>query len=587
MPWVFTHAIKDYYDMPYIAIKNKAKVTFNLVPSLIVQLREYSNFEVNDRFLKYIKKKQRSEYENEFILSIIKSTPSSFIDKMPRFKELLNSPHLNIDSMNDLEMFFLLSHCGEYLRKNSELVRGLLHKTSFIWEEKLSLLSELHVFVSKILPFYKEAFLSGALELTTTPFYHPIIPLLLNLNSAETLKKPSIFADFKDDAKKQMEMAITLFEEEFEKKPSGIWPSEGSVSSEALELFNEFGFKWVATDEDILHKTDPSLSLDKKYTYKGINLVFRNKKISDSIGFRYRFLKTDEAIGDFKGMLESVNIIIMDGENAWEYYSNPKEFLDAFYKEINKYDVLTVGEFVENAGLETVELKSIASGSWIGANFAIWIGDDEKNRAWELLSLAKKALDENPNEEARKLLLIDEGSDWFWWYGQTNYTKHKKLYDYLFKSRIAEIYRLLNKPLDDIFSFIIAEEDNNKPPVSYLRATIDGRERFFEYVNAGCVEVRGSTMHTNPIIKKIKYGYDDEKNLYLAIFLTKLKDVVLRLNNETYVVKKGVYRNYAVDKIVEIKMPLCDKIKIEVLEDGKSLQELSFDIKPISFTWIA
>ena len=587
MPWVFTHAIKDYFDMPYTAVNNNVKATFNLVPSLIVQLKDYSDFDVNDRFLKYIKKKERSEYEKEYIFDIIKSTSFSLINKFPRFKELLNQPYLNMDSMNDLEVFFLLSHCGDYLQHHSDTVKNLMRKTTFLWEEKIALIGELHEFISKILPFYKDAFINGSIELSTTPFYHPILPLLLNVNAAEQLEKPRIFADFKADAKKQIEMAMELFENEFGKKPFGLWPSEGSVSAETLDLIDEFGLSWVATDEDILHKTNPSYTLNKRYFYKNLTVIFRNKTISDRIGFMYRYLKTDDAIVDLKKNLSDTNMIIMDGENAWEYYSNPAEFLNAFYKEVGQYEVLTMNEFARNTKLEAFELDDIASGSWIGADFAIWMGDSEKNRAWEILSRAKSSLGDFPNEEAYKLLLIDEGSDWFWWYGQTNYTKHKKLYDYLFKSRIAEVYKLLNKPLDEIYSFIIEQNEYNRAPVSYIKADIDGRETFFEYANAGYAEIKSSAIHTQTLIKGVKYGYDERSNLYLAIFSTKLSGIYLRINSKVYDIKRGVFEDYAVDKIIEIKMPFCDNIKLEVLKDGVVVQEIAFEIKKINFTWIA
>ncbi len=290
---------------------------------------------------------------------------------------------------------------------------------------------------------------------------------------------------------------------------------------------------------------------------------------------------------DLKKLLSDINMIIMDGENAWEYYSNPAEFLNAFYREVGQYEVLTMNEFARNTKLEAFELDDIASGSWIGADFAIWMGDSEKNRAWEILSRAKSSLGEFPNEEAYKLLLIDEGSDWFWWYGQTNYTKHKKLYDYLFKSRIAEVYKLLNKPLDEIYSFIIEQNEYNRAPVSYIKADIDGRETFFEYANAGYVEIKSSAIHTQTLIKGVKYGYDERSNLYLAIFSTKLSGIYLRINSKVYDIKRGVFEDYAVDKIIEIKMPFCDNIKLEVLKDGVVVQEIAFEIKKINFTWIA
>ncbi len=586
MPWVFTHSIKDYYDMPYLAVKNGVKVTFNLVPSLIVQVKEYANFNVNDRFLNYIKKKERNEYENKFVLNIIKSTSFALINRFRRFEELLSLKHLNDNDMNDIEVFFLLAHCGSYLRQNNEIVKELINKSSFAWEEKIILLKELHKFIGSIIPFYRSSFKEGKIDISTTPFYHPILPLLLDVNAAENLKKPKVFADFKDDAVLQVKSAIELFEKEFGKKPSGMWPAEGGVSQKTVELFNEFDIKWIATDESVLYKTNPSYKLDKKYSYKGVNLIFRDKTISDNIGFKYQFLKTDDAVKDLRNSLKDINVIIMDGENAWEYYSDPNGFLDAFYREIKQFNCMSISELSEYKNIETVELGTIANGSWINADFSIWIGDDEKNRAWELLSKVKMNLDEQKDAESEKLLLTDEGSDWFWWYGNTNYSKHKGLYDYIFKSRIAKIYKKLNKPLDDIYSLIIESEEENRPPISYIRPDLDGEEAFFEYINAGEVTFKSSAIHIQPVIDKIKYGYDENKNLYLAIFLKEHKNITLMINSKKYEIKKGIYEDYAFDKIIEIKLPFCDKVDIEVIKDGKSEQKLAFDVKNIELVWV-
>ncbi len=586
MPWVFLHAIKDYYDMPYFAVKHNVRVTFNLVPSLIVQLKDYSNFDVNDRFLKFIKKKERSEYEKGFILDIVKSISFALSNKFPRFKELLKKPYLDMNDMNDIEVFFLLSHCGNYLTNHSKVVKDLINKSSFSWEDKIQLLEELHRFVSKILPFYKKAYLNGLIELSVSPFYHPILPLLIDINDAGNLRKPNFYVSFKDDARLQIERSIELFVEEFGRKPAGMWPSEGSVSKKTLDLINDFGFRWIATDEDILHKTNPSYDLENKYIYKNTIVIFRNKTISDKIGFTYRFLGVDDAIADLRNLFGRVNVIIMDGENAWEYYQDPWGFLDAFYEEVSKHKPMTMSEFADCEKLETIELEGIASGSWIGASFHIWMGDEEKNKAWAILSKAKTVIDNEYNEKAHKLLLIDEGSDWFWWYGQTCYTKHKKLYDYLFKSRIGEIYKILNKSADEILSFVVEDREFNRPPISYIEPQINGRETFFEYVNAGYVERKSSAIHERRNIKWIKYGYDKINNLYLAIGLRRFKGYQLRINNKIYELKRGIHGDYAVDKIVEIKLPFCDNIVVELLRNGVVVEVVSFEVKPINFTWI-
>ncbi len=587
MPWVFTHAIKDYYDMAHLAVKHNIKAAFNLVPSLIIQLKDYYDFNVNDRFLNFIKKKNRNYYENSFILDIIQSTSINLVNKFPRFKSLLNNGFLNITQMNDLEVFFLLAHCGDYLRENNKVVSYLLNKTSFSWEDKLTLLRELHSFIKTIIPLYQEAFRQQKIDISTTPFYHPILPLLLDINSAEDLKKPALFADFSDDAKVHIEMSIKLFEREFGKKPIGIWPAEGAISDKTVNIFKQYGIKWTATDESILHKTDPSLNTDYLYTLNGMYILFRNRQLSDNIGFKYQYYTTKQAMNDLNNSLKKLNIIILDGENAWEYYQNPADFLESFYREINKHRVVSCSELIYLDGLDRIELNKIASGSWINADFSTWIGDDEKNRAWEMLSKAKLSLEHNDDKEAKNLLLADEGSDWFWWYGDTNYTKQKHLYGYIFKNRIAEIYKKLNKPFSDILTLIADDKAINRQPISYIKPKIDGKDMFFEYINAGTIRLRSSSIHQKTVIDTIKYGYDEESNLYLAIHINPLSShFTLNINGVDYEIKRGIYKDYAIDKIFEIKLPFCKNIHIKLMKTDAVEQEITFEIQPIKQVWI-
>src|SRR3989338_8010885 len=186
-----------------------------------------------------------------------------------------------------------------------------------------------------------------------------------------------------------------------------MWPSEGSVSEEALDLVISKGIDWIAADEDILFRTI-SLS-DRRITYqpyklkrdsKTINIVFRDKNLSDMISFTYnswdQVKAAEDLLGHFKRILENLRrdtdrgllTIVMDGENAWEYYDdNGRQFFQTLYSNIdNQEDICstTVSDFIE---LEPPKktLPDIFPGSWINHNFEIWIGEDQDNISWEYL----------------------------------------------------------------------------------------------------------------------------------------------------------------------------------------------------------
>lgn len=569
MPWVFLHAIKDYYELPYYLSKFETiKATFNLVPSLIEQLEEYEKGFVNDVFLSSLQKEVSilTHSERDFLAkTLFFSNLKTMIHPFPRYRELnakKNSykehkdfvDNLENAELLDLEVLFLLSWCSNALRESSQLIQSLIKKERGFGEsDKISLIAELFSFVGKIIPFYKKLQLDGKIEIATTPFYHPILPLLLDKNAAKEADKhaatPRIFADFKSDASRHVDAALQKYEDVFGVRPSTFWPAEGSISNEALALLSKSGVKYVGADEDVLFKSIDSryrFDIYKRYTVgreNKIGILFRDKAISDLIGFTYSNKNSKEAVDDFMSRLkelhnsigfEAVIPIILDGENAWEYYdNNARDFFEDLYAQIEKTewcDTLTFSEVFEKDGIESAAIESIKPGSWIYGTFSTWMGHEEKNRAWELLSETKNAFEEVKHslsnevlEKATKELMVAEGSDWFWWYGDDHYTPQADEFDKLFRKHLLNIYKLIAKePPAKLFESInkVKTAKIKQKPKNYITPDIDGKMTdFYEWLGAGSIDLDAefSAMDSSGFhFEKLFWGFDDE-NICFAI----------------------------------------------------------------------
>lgn len=376
----------------------------------------------------------------------------------------------------------------------------------------------------------------GLVEITTSPLYHPIVPLLLDMNCAKEavpdIKLPVLPVGFRDDAYVHVKRGKKIAEDWFG-TITGIWPSEGSVSPKAVDLYSESGFSYVFTDEDILFRSISKRTGDRSplysaYRYGNATIFFRDKILSDLIGFVYKSWDEDKAVEDFVGRLraildlsvqEPVVTVALDGENCWEFYrNNGCDFLRALYKRLKKEDWI---EMVFPHQVEaSQELSNIASGSWIGGNFLTWVGHEEKNRAWELLAKAKMDCGDVP--DAREYILIAEGSDWFWWYGDTHFTMFGEEFDILFRSNLRAAYREAKRePPEELFKPIRKEAKILMlHPNYYLSPVVDGEiTSYYEWLNAGHASLlQFSTMATSGFyLKELYYGYDKEHNLYLRI----------------------------------------------------------------------
>jgi len=537
MPWVFLHAIKDYFDMPYLIEKTNSKATFNITATLIEQLKIYETQPLRDRFLAlWIKPpRQLTNEERNYILKVVKSVNETLIIN-EEFKELLTFDLLGNDEFINMEVFFLLSWCGAYLRED---LKNFINKKRYTQSDKEYLFTHLTDFIKTILPYYKKLADNGNISLFTTPYSHPILPLLLDMNNAKyanpNTKIPSNSISIRDDAIRHIEKAQNIYQESFGTQTKGFWPAEGAVDEDSLKLYYERGIKYIATDEAILHRSG-EMNHHRVYQKDGVMIFFRDHGLSDLIGFKYRFLDEDEAVEDFVSKLSShaeVTSVIVDGENAWEFYQNGGfAFLEKLY--IRLQDRMIKAEDIKIE--ETKPLDKLVSGSWIYGNFNTWVGDDEKNKAWEYLFKAKVLyLKEGiKNHDVDEKFLLAECSDWFWWYGEGHYTSFAKEFDELFRRHLIDIYSLMDKPIPpELYLPIIKEEKVSfiTEPKNEITPIINGRfGSIFEWYGAGIIDERKiySTMDKKRLIEKIYFGMDND-NFYFAFYgdIKKIQEFVI------------------------------------------------------------
>jgi alpha-amylase/alpha-mannosidase (GH57 family) len=552
MPWVFLHTIKDYYDMPWMLSRHKGlKATFNITPPLIEQIKLYYNRpQDHDRFLKLWLDDPSvlSETDHQWMIKICKSTPfDTMVAPLPSYRSLYQKEHFSNDELRDLQMLFMLSWCGVYLRSHNALIDALLKKERhYNQEDKQLLMHELTEFIQKLFPYYSQLHEAGVISISTTPLNHPILPLLMDMTNATVANPmtsiPKQHIPLEDDARLQVERAITLFIDTFGFVPEGFWPAEGAVDKKSVALLKECGIKWIATDEAILFKSLGSTdrnALYSPYKYQDMCMGFRDHGLSDLIGFTYRFWEANKAAEHFIDSLSPINAIhtdatvfvILDGENAWEFFhNNAFDFFEALYNKLSHTPWCHTLHMDDIAKLPAKTLERLEPGSWIHGEFNTWVGHSEKTRGWELIFLTKrdyqhhqKSIDEATKEKITEHFLAAECSDWFWWYGDDHYTEFGEEFDTLFRSHLISIYDLMHiAPPADLFKPIIENKSSQKfwlQPQSPISPSTNGvHDSFFEWIGCGVVDESKlfSTMdRVRGPVRKIYYGQDEE-NVYFA-----------------------------------------------------------------------
>ncbi|MFK5881181.1 MAG: glycoside hydrolase family 57 protein [Sulfurospirillum sp.] len=632
MPWVFLHSIKDYFDMPWMMSRHKnIKATFNITSPLIEQIKLYYDKPLaNDYFLNLWHKdaSELQEAQQEWIIKLCKSAQfDTMVSPLPYFKTLFEKESLNNREFFDLEVLFILSWCGVYLRQNSKIVSSLIAKQKdYDLNDKIILLEELKGFIRGIFDFYKTLHAEGLISISTTPLNHPILPLLLDMDNARIANQdtniPLAHMPLARDASLQISFAIELFYKTFGFTPEGFWPAEGAVDPKSLKLLKKYGIKWIATDEAILFKSlqnSDKKNLYHPYNYDDICIGFRDHELSDLIGFTYRFWDDFRASENFIESLKNIDdnvqnatvFVILDGENAWEFYKNNAfDFFDSLYNKLCKTTWCKTVTMDEVYKIGQKKLSNLAPGSWINGEFNTWVGDPQKTKAWDLIFQTKKEFEKNENllmpeikKKIEKHFLASECSDWFWWYGDDHYTDFGVEFDILFRNHLINIYSLMQiSPPGNLFKPIIKKRESKDfhiLPRSKITPIINGKhDSFFEWLGSGVIDETKilSTMDkTRAPIEKIFYGQDsdflyfafsadinsilkcDSLNIIIETLNTKIK---IPINLEHKKIEDGFKIEYAFNKWLEIsidKKSLNKKrltFRFELIKQKRIIQSL-------------
>ena len=515
LPWTYLHAIKDYTDMAYHLERHpKVHAVVNFVPVLLDQLEDYENQfatgQLHDPLLRLLTLKNLDELTAEqrqlAFDACFRSNHTKMISPYPAYKrllELFNLLHtdgytalayLSGQYLADLLTWYHLVWCGESVRREYALVAHLMSKAEgFSYEDRKQLLNLIGELIGGIIPRYRRLAESGQIEISTTPHYHPLAPLLIDFASAKEAMPDAPLPNSPHYPKGRLrvtahvQLAKKSHRERFGVEPQGIWPAEGSISTETLEVLAAEGCRWTASGESVLvnslNQTQQAIPERGQYLYRpyrmgkggdGLKCFFRDDHLSDLIGFEYSRWHGKDAANHFIEQITSIAeqaaedetplvSVILDGENAWEYYPyNGFYFMDELYSALDAHENIrtnTFSDYLKQSETRSVSdcarthiLGDIVAGSWVYGNFSTWIGSPDKNRAWDLLCVVKQSFDMvmssgrlNPSEQeaAERQLCSCESSDWFWWFGDYNPSHSVASFDRLFRHNLTELYRLL------------------------------------------------------------------------------------------------------------------------------------------------
>ncbi len=515
LPWVYLHAIKDYTDMAYHLEKHPhIKVIINYTPILLDQIEDYSeqfiHREIRDPLLRLLATPDLNQIVASERLLIFKSCFLSnhlrMLQPYPMYKRLYevfqilekrnkedDLAYLSGQYLADLLMWYHLAWTGESVRREKQEVASLMAQgENFSHVDRLKLFNLIGELIQGLIPRYRKLADSGQIELSTTPYYHPLSPLLIDFSSARDsesniiLPTETTYPGGRSRVEFHLVSAMESHLKRFGAKPNGVWPAEGAISQSLLDVFTEHGCQWSASSEGVLanslRKSNPNQLLERnRYLYrpyqvhgssKNLICFFRDEKLSDMIGFEYakwfgrdaaeHFIQSIEQIGHNALPNESPIIsVILDGENAWEYYPyNGYYFLSDLYELLENHPSIcttTYSSYITSKRCtDMATLPALVAGSWVYGTFSTWIGDRDTNNAWELLCEAKQSFDlviqsgrltYEEQIEAERQLSSCESSDWFWWLGDYNPSEIVTSFDKLFRNNLANLYGLLKLPV--------------------------------------------------------------------------------------------------------------------------------------------
>ncbi|MGH2363371.1 MAG: hypothetical protein ACRDHX_01810 [Chloroflexota bacterium] len=506
LPWVLLHGTKDYLHMPRVLESFPAiHQTFNLVPSLMQQLLDYASGQASDRCMQLTRKPpaeltdDEKRYLLEFFFSINFDTA---VARYPRYVELweqraasqADPSVLDEQFWRDAAGWFNLAWIDPTLLQADPVLQALSERQHFGPQDIATLQAKQLELLGAILPTYARLRDAGQIEICCSPYYHPILPLLVDSCSAAQEAHPGVILPSQafrhpEDAAEQIRRAAMLHQDVLGQRPRGLWPSEGSVSQAMIHPLAQAGITWIASDEEVLSRSlgaalrgpegalfDPA-ALYSAYQVEDagqrLAVLFRDRGLADLIGFRYQTWQPLDAVRDLIGRLHTIHDalgsaagnhivpLILDGENCWEFYvNNGQDFLTALYDQLShdsEVRCVTVSEFLAEHPPQRT-LPRLASGSWIGGTFDVWIGEAAQNTAWDYLARTRDDLanweggDLAVLEQAWEQVYIAEGSDWFWWYFSGNDPKPERGFDRQFRTHLANVYTLMGSPVPPYLS---------------------------------------------------------------------------------------------------------------------------------------
>jgi alpha-amylase/alpha-mannosidase (GH57 family) len=579
MPWVRLHATRAYFDMAWVLERHPGvRCTVNFTPVLLEQLADYTSGTARDRLLDLAARPAADlapEERQQLLRSSFMVDWDTCVRPVPRYWDLLQKRGRDLrgvdlarvaasftdQELTDLQLHFNLAWMGFGALAEHEGLRALREKGhGFTRADVDHVLAVQRTILGEIVPRWRALADRGQIELSSTPYYHPILPLLCDTDVARralpNLPLPPRFSH-PEDARWHVREAIASHAARFGRPPAGMWPAEGAVSPEAVEVLASEGVRWAASDEGVLmHSLPPDAprlrSLFRPWRVaagpgRELHMLFRDRSLSDGIGFTYSRVPARDAVQDFVAHVRAVGEawqrdggsgpatvgVFLDGENAWEHYPHSgKDFLDGLYGALEaSSEIETVTMSEATAEPPGPVIPRIHSGSWIEASYRIWIGHAEDRQAWTALGRARESLavaeaagqiPAERLEKARRHLHAAEASDWYWWYGDDFTTELAAEFDALFRGHVIRAALLCgaNPPPEALEP--IKKLGHREPlgldakpirePTLLLTPALDGRETtYFEWQASGLYrpgQHRGSMYGASQAFDAFRWGFD-------------------------------------------------------------------------------